>query len=281
MSRLQVIGDPVLHSRSPLIHGAMLRALGLDLPYEARVVRRGELPQYLAWAGDNGVVGFNATMPHKEDLIPLMDALGEDAARCGAVNTVCIKNAGLYGYNTDGAGCLAALEEAGLWPAHTVVVLGAGGAAKAVALKLAAAGARRVWVCNRTTARAEALCAADGTGTLAPAGFDSPTLARLCAQAQLVVNCTNLGMEGCPGQFQDFSFLDALPPGAGVFDLIYHPAETALLREARRRGLPAQNGLPMLIHQAIFALEYFLDRRLDHGEMARVVKRAMERQETE
>ncbi len=275
MSRLQVIGDPVLHSKSPLIHGAMLRALGLDLPYEARVVRRGELPQYLAWARANGVVGFNATMPHKEDLIPLVDTLGEDAARCGAVNTVCIKDAKLYGYNTDGAGCLAALKESGLWPAHTVVVLGAGGAAKAVALKLAAAGAKRVWVCNRTASRAEALCAADRTGALTPAGFEVDTLARLCAQAQLVVNCTNLGMEGCPDQFRAFSFLDALPPSAGVFDLIYYPAETALLWEARRRGLPAQNGLPMLIHQAIFALEHFLDRELDHGEMARVVERAL------
>lgn len=274
MSALQVIGDPVLHSKSPVIHGAMLRELGLDIPYTAHVVRRGELPAYLDWAQANGMTGFNATMPHKEDLIPLMDELGEDAARCGAVNTVCLRDGRLTGHNTDGAGCLAALEDAGMWPAKTVVVLGAGGAAKAVALKLAASGAARVWVCNRTLARAEELCA-HHPEVLSPAGFDPDTLSRLCAQADLLVNCTNLGMEGCPHQFEDFSFLDALPRNAGVFDLIYHPDETQLLAQAKKRGLAACNGLPMLIHQAIFALEYFLDRPLDHGRMSQVVKEAL------
>ncbi len=275
MSRLQVIGDPVLHSKSPLIHGAMLRELGLDIPYTAHTVRRGGLGEYLAWAEAEGITGFNATMPHKEDLLPFLDELGEDAARCGAVNTVCLRDGKRIGHNTDGAGCLAALEEAGLWPARRVVLLGAGGAAKAVALKLAAAGAERVWVCNRTLSKAEALCAADPAGILSPAGFDGGTLAALCADATLVVNCTNLGMDGCPGQFETLDFLDALPAGAGIFDLIYHPAETELLRQGKIRGLTVCNGLPMLIHQAIYALEHFLDRPLDHTRMAQVVLAAL------
>ena len=271
--QLQVIGDPVLHSKSPLIHTAMLAALGLDIPYTPHVVPKGGLPDYLAWARAHNVIGFNATMPHKVDLVPLMDELDRDAARIGAVNTVCLRDGKLIGHNTDGGGCLIALEEAGLWPCDQVVILGAGGAAKAVALTLAASGARQVWVCNRTMAKAQALADADPSHIL-PADFSPDTLSRLCARAGLVVNCTNLGMAGC-GQFEDFSFLDALPAGAGVFDLIYHPAETQLLAQARARGLRACNGLPMLLHQAVLALEHFLNRPLDRVAMARAAGAAL------
>ncbi len=268
--RLQVIGDPVLHSKSPVIHGAMLEALGLDIDYTAHVVRRGELPQYLAWAEENGVTGFNATMPHKEDLLPLLDKIDPAAKAVGAVNTVCLRNGKWVGFNTDGGGAVAALRDGlGIDPAGlTVTLLGAGGAAKAVALALSQAGAERVFVCNRTLARARELCAHAPLGRLSPAGFDMGTLRRMAEQSQLLVNCTNLGMEGCPAQFEGFSFLDALPPDAGVFDLIYHPAETELLTHARRRGLRTLNGLPMLVNQAVLALEHFLDRPLDRRVMA-------------
>ena len=272
---LQVIGDPVLHSKSPLLHTAMLARLGLELPYTPRVVPKGGLPDYLAWAKAHGVMGFNATMPHKEDLVPLMDELGADAARVGAVNTVCVRGGKLIGHNTDGAGCLAALEAAGLWPRQQVVVLGAGGAAKAVALALAAGGARQVWVCNRTLSKADALAQADPSQVLTAADFSPDTLARLCARAELLVNCTNLGMDGC-GQFDSLDFLDALPPEAGVFDLIYHPEETALLSRARQLGLAVHNGLTMLVYQAVLALEYFLDRPLDRRAMARAALEALE-----
>ena len=275
--KLQVIGDPVLHSKSPVIHGAMLELLGLNVEYTAHVVRRGELPQYLDWARENGVTGFNATMPHKEDLIPLLDEADPAAQLMGAVNTVCLRDGKWTGFNTDGAGAVAALEEGlGLDPAGlTVTLLGAGGAAKAVALALADAGAERVFVCNRTLARAEQLCAQDPLGRLSPAGFDPDILRRCAERSRLLVNCTNLGMEGCPHQFEDFSFLDALPAGAGVFDLIYHPAETELLAQARRRGLNTLNGLPMLVNQAVLALEHFLDRPLDRPAMAAAAAAAL------
>lgn len=278
--RLQVIGDPVLHSKSPALHGAMLRELGLDVPYDAHVVRRGELPEYLRWARDNGVTGFNATMPHKEDLFPLLDELHPAARAMGAVNTVCLRGGKWVGFNTDGAGAVAALRDGlGLDPAGlTVTLLGAGGAAKAVALVLADGGAERVFVCNRTLSRAEELCAHDPTGRLSPNGFDPETLCRCAAQSQLLVNCTNLGMAGCPHQFEDFAFLDALRSGAAVFDLIYHPAETELLSQARRRGRPTLNGLPMLVNQAVLALEHFLDRPLDRRAMAEAATAAVNRQ---
>ena len=273
---LQVIGDPVLHSKSPIIHGAMLTELGLDVPYTAHVVRRGELPDYLRWARENGVTGFNATMPHKEDLLPLLDEIDPAAKIAGAVNTVCLRDGKWVGFNTDGAGAVAALRDGlGIDPSRlTVTLLGAGGAAKAVALALSQAGAARVFVCNRTLSRARELCAHDPLGRLSPAGFDPDTLCRMAEQSQLLVNCTNLGMAGCPHQFEDFSFLDALSPDAGVFDAIYHPAETELLAQARRRGLRALNGLPMLVNQAVLALEHFLDRPLDRTTMARVAAAA-------
>ena len=275
--RLQVIGDPVLHSRSPVIHKAMLAALGLnDITYTAHVVRQGELPQYLRWAADNNVLGFNATMPHKEDLIPLLDGVDPAAKTVGAVNTVCRRNGKWVGFNPDGAGAVAAVRDgldmdpAGL----TVTLLGAGGAAKAVALALSQAGAERVFVCNRTLSRAGELCARDPLGRLTPSEFDPDTLRRLAGASRLLVNCTNLGMEGC-GQFEDLSFLDALSPEAGVFDFIYHPAETELLARARRRGLRTLNGLPMLVNQAVLALERFLDRPLDHKAMAAAATAAL------
>ena len=276
--RLQVIGDPVLNSKSPVIHSAMLAALGReDITYTARVVRRGELSDYLGWARENGVIGFNATMPHKEDLVPLMDELDGPARAVGSVNTVCLRDGKWSGHSTDGPGFLAALEH----ELHVnltgriITLLGAGGAARAVACALAQAGAARVYVCNRTVGRAAALCALDPSGCLVPAGFDGETLGRLAVGSDLLVNCTNLGMEGCPDQFADLSFLDGLPQSAAVYDLIYHPAETKLLRQARRRGLAAANGLSMLVWQAVLALEHFLDRPLDREKLARAAKASL------
>ena len=273
---LQIIGDPVLHSKSPVIQGAMLAALGLNLEYTPHVVRRGELPQYLAWARERGVTGFNATMPHKEDLIPLLDEADPAAKTVGAVNTVCLRAGKWVGFNTDGAGAVAALEGAGLDPAGlTITLLGAGGAAKAVALALSAAGAGRVFVCNRTLSRAQALCAQDPLGRLSPAAFDVDTLTALAEASQLLVNCTNLGMAGCDHQFEDFSFLEALPRDAAVFDAIYHPAETELLARAKGRRLKTLNGLSMLVNQAVLALEAFLDRPLDRPAMAAAATAAL------
>jgi len=260
--KLCVIGDPVLHSKSPVIQNAMIAALGLDYVYLCQPVPRGQVKRWLDCAAFAGYAGFNATMPHKEELVPLMDQLDPLAEKCGAVNTVCIKNGKYYGYNTDGGGFLRALADLGVEPAEKrVLLLGSGGAAKAVAAALAAAGAR-VTVANRTGSKAEAVCGMD-PAHLTPAGFETETLRRLAAESQVLMNCTSLGMEGTAGQFADLSFVDALPPGAAVCDAIYAPAETALLRRARETGHPAMNGMGMLLHQAILALEHFTGERLD------------------
>ena len=272
--KLCVIGDPVEHSKSPLLQNAMIEALGLPYTYGAVLVKRGETAAWLQRAKEEGYAGFNATMPHKVDLIPLMDELGEDAKAFGAVNTVCIRPDGTaVGHNTDGRGFLRALEDLGVEPRGArVCLLGAGGAAKAVALKLARAGAERVTVCNRTRSKAEALRELDPTGTLVSAGFDAQSLKREAGRCDLLVNCTSLGMAGTAGQFDDLSFLEALPREAAVFDLIYSPPETALLARARETGHRTANGLGMLLYQAVFALEHFTGTEIDAAAMRQLLE---------
>ncbi len=275
--KLCVIGDPVEHSKSPLVQNTMIGALGIPYEYGKVKVSRGETAAWLKKAKADGYAGFNATMPHKVDLIPLMDELGEDAKTFGAVNTVCIRPDGTTaGYNTDGRGFLRAIEDLGVFPEGLeVCLLGAGGAAKAVALKLAKSGAKRVAVCNRTQSHAEALCAEDETGVLFPAGFDIESLKREAGRCRLLVNCTSLGMTGTKGQFEDLNFLRELPEDSAVYDLIYSPAETELLKAARALGHRAANGLGMLVYQGIFALEHFAGVKIDAAEMKKRVEEVL------
>ena len=260
--KLCVIGDPVLHSKSPVIQNAVIGALGLDYIYLCQPVPKGEAGRWLSCAAYAGYAGFNATMPHKEELVPLMDELDPIARKCGAVNTVCIKDGKYYGFNTDGGGFLRALGDLGVSAGgKRVVLLGAGGAAKAVAAALCEAGVR-VTVANRTVEKGEALCQM-APGSMTAAGFNIGTLCKLAEECDILVNCTSLGMEGTGSQFADLSFLDALPSRAAVCDAIYAPAETTLLRRAREKGHPAMNGMGMLLHQAILALEHFTGEKLD------------------
>lgn len=262
MKRLCVIGDPIGHSKSPLIQNAMIKALGLDYEYTAVRVPGDQTADWLARARAEGWAGFNATMPHKENLVPLMDELDPLAARCGAVNTVALREGRAFGYNTDAPGFLNALTDLGVDPAgRSVLVLGSGGAAKAVCAALAGAGAR-VTVANRTRSKAEAVCRMD-PAHIVPAGFGMEELCRLAEGTGLLVNCTSLGMAGTTHDFTDLSFLDYLPRGAAVCDAIYAPPETALLQRSRELGHPTMNGLGMLVWQAIFALEHFAGQAID------------------
>lgn len=269
--KLCVIGDPVGHSKSPLIQNTMISALGLDYIYMAQHVGRGQAAQWLQAAKTAGYAGFNATMPHKLDLVPLMDHLDQDAQLYGAVNTVAIRDGVAYGYNTDGRGFLQSLLDAGIQPqGRNVVILGAGGAAKSVSLKLVQQGAASVHICNRTVSKAEELCSAV-PDVMKAAPMDASTLERLLPDADLLINCTSMGMDGVDAQFPDLSFLDHLAPHAPVCDLIYAPPETLFLEQARLRGHQTLNGLNMLIWQAIFALEHFTDTKIDGQAMKEVL----------
>ena len=274
MKKLCVIGDPVLHSKSPLIQNTMIRALGLNYEYLCQPVKREELPAWLDRVCAEGWAGFNATMPHKEALVPHMDELDEDAKLYGAVNTVCNINGKLYGFNTDGGGFARALAGTGIpIQGSKFMLLGAGGAAKAVTLKLVQQGARQVVICNRTVEKA-AVLAAHAPEIMSTSGFSPEELAEAAANCDVLINCTNLGMAGSP-EFETLAFLDALPEGAPVCDLIYHPLETALLARARALRHPAMNGLPLLIHQAILALEHFTNTKIDAAAMLPLVEQAL------
>ncbi len=251
--KLCVIGDPVTHSLSPLLHNTLCGELGLPYIYLCQSVTRATLGDFLRGAKALGYAGFNATMPFKELLIPYLDGIDPAAEKLGAVNTVCIKEDKLYGYNTDMPGFVASLRHGGFEPrGRCALVLGAGGAAAAVAAGLGEAGAKVV-VANRTVEKAQRVAAlANGTAV----GFDPDALARETSRAELLVNATSLGMAGQP-PFPGLDFLENLSQDALAVDLIYHPAQTAFLERAAQLGHPTMNGLPLLLHQAVLALEHF------------------------
>lgn len=256
MKQLFVIGDPVAHSLSPLLHQTMIDQTGAAYRYDVRTVRPEELPAFVRWAKDGGCAGFNVTMPHKEAILPLLDEVDTTAASCGAVNTVCIREGRAIGHNADGTGFLDSLAGQGFYPqGRTVLLLGAGGAAKAVGHALAAAGAGRVIVCARRLERAAALAAQlPGCGEGIVLAQDA--IRQAAAACDLLVNATPLGMAGSPA-FARLDFLQAMPPHAVVYDLVYHPRRTALLEAAARQGLRTVGGIDLLIRQAVRAFTFF------------------------
>ena len=272
--KLAVIGDPIEHSLSPIIQQAMLDELGLACIYERIRVPAGTAAVWLSGAASMNLAGFNATMPHKTDLVPLMGTLSDDARMYRSVNTVVMRDGRFHGYNTDGAGFLHALHDEGIRPeGRHVVVFGAGGAARSVVLKLTSEGVASITVCCRNPSKAEELVRSSDRVHVAPLGGQD-TLKALHG-AELFINCTPLGMQGVPAQFSDFEFLDALPVSSPVCDLIYRPLRTRLLEEAQKRGHQTVNGLGMLIHQAILALEQFASQPLDASRMKAAVEKRL------
>lgn len=243
-----VMGWPVDHSRSPALHGFWLKTYGLDGGYLRLPVPPEDLGRALGELHGKGFAGVNLTVPHKEAALRFMDDLTPEARRIGAVNTVFVAGDGrLRGANTDAYGFIANLRAGA--PSYApvagpAVVLGAGGAARAVCVALQDAGAAEIRLVNRTQARAEGL-ARDLGGAVVPVPW--PDLAAALADAALLVNTTTLGMSGQPPLMID---LGPLPPAAVVNDIVYVPLETPLLAAARARGNPVVDGLGMLLYQA-------------------------------
>lgn len=243
-----VMGWPVAHSRSPTLHGHWLQTYGIDGAYVRLAVRPDRLGQALAALPALGFAGCNLTLPHKEAALGLVDRLAPSAVRAGAVNTVVVlKDGALEGSCTDGDGFLASVAEAApAWSPRTgpAVLVGAGGAARAIAAALLDAGCPELRVVNRTSARAQALASALG-GAVDWLPWERRHAA--LDGAALVVNTTTRGMAGEAPLDLDLAML---PVGALVADAVYVPLETPLLAAARRRGLVAVDGLGMLLHQA-------------------------------
>lgn len=246
MKKACVMGHPIAHSRSPMIHGYWLKTLGIPGGYEIRDLTPEEFVPFISNLAANGYVGGNVSLPHKEAAYRTVAARDAAAEAVGAVNTLWLENASLMGGNSDVHGFIANLDDrAPGWkvPGCKVVILGAGGAARSAVYAFKQRGVE-VHVVNRTVARAQELaqkfaCRAHG--------WDE--LSRVLPQADVLVNCTSLGMTGKEALQID---LGQLKRGAVVYDIVYVPLETALLAQAKKRGHRTVDGLGMLLQQAGF-----------------------------
>jgi shikimate dehydrogenase len=246
----EVIGDPVSHSKSPLLHGFWLEALGIDAAYRATHVTPDELGAYFeSRRADPAWRGCNITLPHKEAALNHVADPGGVRASIGAINTAIPRDGAIIGTNTDAGGFFAPLSEMDLAGAH-VALVGAGGAARAILFALSRIGVERVTLLNRNVLKAGALLGSFGLkGDAVP--LDAPL-----PPVDLLVNSSPLGMAGQPPLALD---LAPLPEHAVVYDIVYAPLETALLAQARARGLDTVDGLEMLIGQAALAFALFFD----------------------
>ena len=260
-----IIGYPLGHSMSPAIHNAAYGAMGLDLTFEAWSTPPEDVPAAVARVREPSLLGMNVTVPHKQAVMPLLDAVDPTAKAIGAVNTIVKQDGRLTGYNTDRYGFIRALREAGCEPeGKHVVILGYGGSERAVAYGLAEAGAASISIAGR---RPEGIAEAVEqleitTPRPLPIGalYNDESLAMISAQADLIVNCTPVGMRHTGSDGVSPLPARLLRPGIWVSDLIYNPLETELLRQAREAGAHALNGLDMLVYQAAEAIRLWTGR---------------------
>jgi shikimate dehydrogenase len=255
--RVALLGKPLRRRHSVVMHNAAFDAAGIDARYELIELEPDGVEGAVAAARGPEFLGLGVTAPYKRVVAGLVDEVEPDAERIGAVNNVTKGLDGrLIGFNSDAPGFVAGVELAMGRPLKDVaaVVAGAGGAAHAVVFACLAAGARRVTIGNRTVAAAESLAerfAGVGSGSVEAVALGGASFRTALAAADLAVNATTVGMLEA-GMTID---VDALPPDATVFDLVYVPAETPLLAAARGRGLKASNGSEMLVQQAAIAFE--------------------------
>jgi shikimate dehydrogenase len=247
----EVIGDPIAHSKSPVIHNFWLSELGIEAEYRKTLVHPGELASYfLKRRADPDWLGCNITIPHKIAALDYVDDPGGVRERIGAINTVACETGGpLIGTNTDAGGFLQPLLRE-KWTGSRAIMVGAGGAALAIAFALRSVGVTDLNIVARDTAKGHAL--------LARLGMDGQVqdFAAPLPAADLLVNASALGMTGNPPYAPDLS---ALSKSAMVYDIVYAPLETPLLRAARAAGLKTLDGLEMLIGQAALAFDIFFD----------------------
>lgn len=273
-----IIGDPVHHTLSPAMHNAVFRKMKLPFVYLPFHVRPGELENFIDQARQWKMAGFNVTIPHKEKIIPFLNFLSPEAGVIGAVNTVVRHQDKLWGYNTDAPGYLASLrEEAGFDPkGKRIVILGAGGAARAILYALGTSGASHISLWNRTPARASSLIEEFrpilGNTTLKPVSPDFP-FQEILPKTDLLINATSAGLEkNSSGQgIIDAIPLNILPQTAVVSDLVYRPPETRFLKMASRLHLKTVSGIEMLLHQGALAFHLWTRKKPD----LRVMRKAL------
>ena len=252
-----IIGDPITHSRSPQIHNAAIAALGLDYVYVPFHVQPDDLGAAIEGFKAANVVGINVTIPHKQYVIPYLDEISREATLIGAVNTLIFKDGAISGENTDAPGFLQAMEEEGLDVPQggSVVVIGAGGSARAIVVALILAGVQTICITNRTVSRAVALATdlSEKTGaSIYGIGLDDSKLSDAVRTSQLIVNTASTSMDVSHPLLIDPEWLE---PQSIVYDIVYTPPETRLLRAAAEKDCHTIGGLGMLVHQGAIAFE--------------------------
>ncbi|MDQ2065183.1 shikimate dehydrogenase [Xinfangfangia sp. CPCC 101601] len=262
-----VLGHPIAHSRSPILHGYWLRRYGLKGHYIPIDVAPLDLAEVVRTLPRMGFVGVNVTIPHKEAILQIADIVTDRAALIGAANTLIFRADGkIHADNTDGIGFMANLRQhAPQWQpaAGPAAILGAGGACRAVIAALLEAGVPQIHLANRTRPRAEALRADFGPKVVV---FDWTQASGMMEDCATVVNTTSLGMTGKT----DLTInLDAINPGALVTDLVYTPLKTAFLTQAEARGCTIVDGLGMLLHQAVPGFERWFGQKPEVDEATR------------
>jgi len=256
--RLGILGYPLGHTISPAIQQAALDRLGIDARYEPWEVSPGKLAEEVERLRSPDVLGANVTVPHKEAIIPLLDSLDGWAETVGAVNTIVNQDGKLCGYNTDSYGFTQGLEEASFDASRArVLIIGAGGAARGVALALAGMHVSSIAIANRTVERAEKLTRElqSKVPDAKAVPLESGILCPVALRSDLIVNCTSLGMRYSVEEGATPLYADCITEAALAYDLVYNPLDTPFLREARRAGARTMGGLRMLVHQGAASLK--------------------------
>ncbi|WP_226673192.1 shikimate dehydrogenase [Rossellomorea aquimaris] len=254
MALYGVIGDPIAHSMSPLMHNSAFKENGIDAEYVKFHVMKEQLPEAILGIKALGIKGVNVTVPHKELVMPLLDEIDPLAEAIGAVNTIVNDNGKLIGYNTDGLGFVEGLKKlAGdSIKNKSILIIGAGGAAKAIYYTLASSGVGRIDVTNRTPDRAEKMM------ETCPFALQSVFLTlddaeNVLQEYDVIIQTTSIGMY--PHIDQSPLKIGKLKPGSIVSDIIYNPLETSLLKQAKQKGALTQNGLDMFVFQGALSFE--------------------------
>ena len=274
-----IFGDPITHTRSPAMQNAAFRVRHLPYVYVPFLVRPADLSRAVHSIRALNLVGVNVTVPHKERIVRYLDGLSAEANLCGAVNTVVNCDGTLFGDNTDGRGFLLSLQERCLSPRRReVVVIGAGGAARALLASLIRAGSARVTILNRTQAKAQALARTYrslGKTRIEALPLDTLRDPALLQNAALVVNCTPVGLHG--EQFLPLAYA-ATPRGCLFYDLLYRPELTPFLWHARAAQRPIVDGRRMLLHQGALAFSLWTRTPAPLDTMAQALKRTLRNQ---
>ena len=262
--QLGIIGFPIGHSLSPVFQQAALDHIGIDATYSTWEIREENLNTFIDGLRSPSIQGINVTVPHKESVLPLLDHVDEWALQAGAVNTIVNRNGILYGYNTDGIGFIKGLRHNRPFDLHgkTVLIIGAGGSARGVVRALANESVGDIIIANRTLSRAQSLSTLSmGLGVSARAiSLDGQELSLAAVKSELIVNCTSVGMAHTSEFGLSPLLLQQMSPNSVVYDLVYNPIETQLLKQAAQAGAAVISGIKMLVYQGAASFELWFDR---------------------